>query len=143
MKTAAALMLAGFVTAGCSGTQPARILAGDPCNGCRKVISDLRTAAELVDRDGHAYKFHSPGCMAKYLKAKPSEQGDMFVADHATGRLVTISAVKFVPTTVGEGRDQVTDYLAYYSGSEAAAAAERAKSTPIDWQKVMADAKPD
>jgi hypothetical protein len=132
------LVVAGLVVAAC-GTEPVRMMPGDLCARCRRVIAETRVAAELVDKAGRAYKFHSAGCMAKYLKKNPDDQSaELFATDYGTGRLVKVSSVKFVPTMM----DKDLDYAAYYTDKGAAEAAGREKSTPIDWQKVLADATP-
>lgn len=144
MKSRAMLLMAGLVMAACSGMQPVQISEGDVCFRCRKTISEPRIAAEVIDKDGRAFKFRTVGCMAKFLKANQAEQFDGFFAtDYATGRLVKVTAVKFVPTMMGEGRDRAMDYVAYYAEEGAADAARRAKTTPVEWPKVLADATPD
>ncbi len=136
MKPRAILVLLGLVMVAC-GTEPVRMMPGDMCTRCRKVIS-TRVAAELIDKGGRAYKFHTAGCMAKYLKKNPGEQsGELFVTDYGTERLGTVSSGKFVPTLIG----WEMDYAEYYTEQGAAAAAARERSTPVDWQKVLADAK--
>jgi hypothetical protein len=135
------LLMAGLVMVACSGMQPVQISAGDVCFRCRRIINEPRVAAEVIDKDGRAFKFRTAGCMAKFLKANPNEQfAGIFATDYATGRLVKVTAVKFVPTLIGEGRDQAPDYVAYYADEGAADAARRANTTPVDWQKVLADA---
>lgn len=144
MKSRAMLLMAGLVMAACSGMQPVQISAGDVCFRCRKIISEPRIAAEVIDKDGRAFKFRTVGCMAKFLKANQTEQFDGFFAtDYATGRLVKVTAVRFVPTMIGEGRERAMDYVAYYADQGAAEAARRANTTPVDWQKVLTDATPD
>jgi hypothetical protein len=141
MKSRSLLLMAGVVIAACSGMQPIRISAGDVCARCTKVISVPRTAAEAIDRDGHAFKFRTAGCMAKFLKAYPTSQfPDVFVTDYATSRLVKVSAAKFVPTMMGEGPDRGMDYVAYYTEEGAADAARRANTAPVEWERVLADA---
>ena len=146
MKSRAILLMAGLVMAACSGMQPLRISAGELCFRCRKVISDPRVAAEVIDTGGQAFKFRTAGCMAKFVKANPTQQfAGLFATDYATGRLVKVSGMKFVPTMIGEGRDRAMDFVAYayYADQVAADAARSANSTPVEWQKVLADATPD
>jgi hypothetical protein len=144
MKSRAMLLMAGLVMVACSGMQPVQIAAGDVCFRCRKMINEPRIAAEVIDKDGRAFKFRTAGCMAKFLKANPNEKFDgLFATDFATGRLVKVSAVKFVPTMLGEGRDRALDYVAYYAEEGAAEAARRENTTPIQWDAVLAAATPD
>jgi hypothetical protein len=135
------LLMAGLVMVACSGIQPAQISAGDVCFRCRRIINEPRVAAEVVDSDGRAFKFRTAGCMAKFLKANPSQEfAGIFATDYATGRLVKVTAVQFVPSMIGEGRDQAMDYVAYYAQEGAADAVRRANATPVTWEKVLADA---
>lgn len=143
MKSRAMLLMAGLVMAACSGLQPVQIAAGDVCFRCRSMINDPRIAAEIIDSDGRAYKFRTVGCMAKFLRANPGQTFDgMFATDFATGRLVKVSAVKFVPTMLGEGRERALDYVAYYTAEGAADAATREKTEVMDWGRVLAAATP-
>jgi len=144
MRSRTTLLMVGLTMAACTSVQPIRVAAGDVCTRCLKVISEPRTGAELIDTEGRAFKFRTAGCMAKYLKAHPAEQaGSLFVSDYATGRLVSVSAAKFVPTMMGEGYERKLDYVGYYTAEGAADAARRANSTPVDWQRVLADATPE
>ncbi len=145
MKSRAMLLTALLLlTAGCSGVQPVQIAAGDVCFECRRAIAEPRIAAELIDQDGRAFKFHTAGCMAKFLKKNPTEQvRGIFATDYATGRMVKVSAVKFVPTMMGEGRERGLDYVAYYAGESAAEAAAKEKTEPIDWDGVLSAVTPD
>lgn len=141
MRSRAMLLMAGLVMVACSGIQPAQISAGDVCFRCRRIINEPRVAAEVIDQDGRAFKFRTAGCMAKFLKANPNQQfAGIFATDYATGRLVKVTAVQFVPSMIGEGRDQAMDYVAYFAEEGAADAARRANATPVDWEKVLADA---
>jgi copper chaperone NosL len=141
MKSRAMLVMAGLVFAACSGPQPVQVVAGDVCFQCRKMIVEPRYAAEVIDSEGRAFKFRTAGCMARFFKANPGEQfAGVFATDFATGRMVKVSAVQFVPTMMGEGRDRTMDYVAYYAKETADDAARRANTAPVDWQKVLADA---
>ena len=144
MKSRAMLLMAGLVMVACSGMQPVQIAAGDVCFRCRKMINEPRTAAEVIDKDGRAYKFRTVGCMAKFLKANSTQTFEgIFATDYSTGRLVKVTAVKFVPTMLGEGRERELDYVAYYTDEGAADAARRENTTPIQWDGVLSAANPD
>lgn len=143
MKSRAMLVVAGLLLAGCSGPQPVQVGAGDLCFRCRKPIVEVRYAGELIDKEGRAFKFRTIGCMSKFLKAHPAEEfAGMFATDFASGRMVKVSAVKFVPTMMGEGPMRAIDYVAYYSDSGATEAAQREKTQPVTWDQVLADATP-
>lgn len=144
MKSRAMLVLAGLVVAACSGPQPVQVSAGDVCFRCRRVIVEPRQAAELIDKDGRAFKFRTAGCMAKFLKAHPDAQYEgIFATDYATGRLVKVNAVKFVPQMMGEGAQRTMDYIAFYADAGAEDAARRAKTSPVGWDQVLSEATPD
>ena len=64
-----------LVVASCqSATQePVAIEANDMCAFCRMSISEKRYAAELIDRDGEAFKFDDIGCMTNFRKEKKND----------------------------------------------------------------------
>ncbi len=144
MKSRATLLMAVLVLiAGCSGVQPVQIAAGDVCFECRRAVAEPRIATELIDQDGRAFKFHSAGCMARFLKKNPAQQSKgIFATDYATGRMVKVSAVKFVPTMIGEGRERTLDYVAYYAAESAAEAAAKEKTEPVNWDGVLSAVTP-
>ena len=141
MKSRAMLLMAGLVMVACSGMQPVQVATGDRCFRCRKIIAEPRVAAEIVDKSGQAYKFRTVGCMAKFIKANPNQQFDnIFATDFASGRLVKVSAVQFVPTMIGEGPERALDYVAYFAQQGAIEAAQREKTTPVSWDGVLSAA---
>jgi hypothetical protein len=142
MKPRAMLVLASLLLAACSGLSPVPIQSGDKCFRCRRPISDLRIAAEIVDQDGRAFKFRTSGCMAKFLKEHPQEGARVFVVDYPTGRLVKAEGAIFIPTMMGEGPERALDYSAYALTESAREAAAREKTTPVSWDDVLAAAKP-
>jgi copper chaperone NosL len=50
--------------------KPVDIREQDACARCRMPISDLRYAAELIDKAGAPHKFDEIGCMVNYVKLK-------------------------------------------------------------------------
>jgi hypothetical protein len=143
MRSRAMLVLTGLLMVACSGPQPVQVAAGDVCFQCRRMIMEPRYAAELIDKDGRAFKFNTAGCMAKFLKANPGQEfAGMFATDFVTGRMVKVSAVKFVPTMIGEGAAREKDYVAFYAETTANDAAQREKTTPVTWEQVLAEATP-
>lgn len=142
MKPRAMLILASLLLAACSGLSPVPIQAGDKCFRCRRPISDLKIAAEIIDQDGRAFKFRTSGCMAKFLKEHPQAGATIFVVDYPTGRLVKAAGAIFVPTMMGEGRERALDYSAYALSASASEAAAREKTTPMNWNDVLAKATP-
>jgi hypothetical protein len=142
MRRRTFLMLASLLLAGCASETTVPILTGDRCFRCQKPIVDLRIAAEVVDPTGHAFKFDTTGCMAKYLKEHPMEGAHVFVVDYPTSRLVKANGAIFVPTMMGEGPERKLDYTAYALTQSASEAAAQQKTTPVSWDEVLAAAKP-
>ena len=142
MKPRAMVVVASLLLASCSGVGTVPIQSGDKCWRCRKPISDLRVAAEVVDTSGRAFKFKTTGCMAKYLKEHPMEGASIFVVDYPTSRLVKAGGAIFVPTMMGEGPERALDYTAFALDEGARDAAAREKTTPVKWDEVLAKATP-
>lgn len=136
-----ALALLALLVAGCSSLPPAPIAAGDTCTRCGRIIRDTRIASEIIDSGGRAFKFRTVGCMAKHIVAKNPDASVIYVTDFTSGRLVKAKAVTFVPTTITEGTSRTVEYLAYYSSAAASNAAAREKTTPIDWDGVLDEAR--
>jgi copper chaperone NosL len=63
-------MLVMFTQCRQGAIEPVSIEANDMCSFCRMSISEKRYAAELIDDDGHAFKFDDIGCMANFIKQK-------------------------------------------------------------------------
>jgi copper chaperone NosL len=57
----------------------------DACASCRMLVSDPRTAAQLVAPGEEPLFFDDVGCLARYLAEHPPRQGAVaYVADHRT-----------------------------------------------------------
>lgn len=139
MKFRTAVLALALVSAACSSVKTAPIFAGDTCFRCRRIISDVKVAAEVVDSAGRAYKFRTPGCMATYFKDHPDEiaTSKIFVADHGSGRFMAAKNAIFVPAWLFEGRERQRDFLAFAAASEARKAADKELSQPTDWAGVL------
>jgi hypothetical protein len=139
MRTRRWIAVALLATA-CSSIRPAPVQVGDRCFRCKRVISDVRVAAEYVDQMNVPVVFRSSGCMAKYLHEHPAEQATVFVTDYKTGRMIAADGAWFVPTQLAspDGRAPEDDYLAFASRTDAQAAAGRA--TIVRWQRVLVTA---
>jgi hypothetical protein len=120
----------------------APIYAGDTCFRCRRIISDVKLAAEVIDQSGRAYKFRTAGCMAKYFKDHPEELNSsrIFVADATNGRFIQAKNAIFVPAWLFEGSERQRDYMAFAAASEARKAADKELSQPTDWSGVLKSA---
>lgn len=52
------------------------------CSFCRMAVSEVRYAAEIVDRDENVYKFDDIGCMLRFLKQRQPPGAATFVHDY-------------------------------------------------------------
>jgi len=122
---------------GCSSLRPLPIRAGETCFGCRQVISDVKLAAEVINANGHAYKFRTVECMAKYLANHADEKlAGVWVTDYNSGRFVAAGNATFVRGVIDETRME-RNYFAFRSATEAAAFAADRTSTAVDWPTVL------
>lgn len=135
-----ALAAAALIATSCSSVAPVQVSAGDSCYRCRRVIVETRLAGEMVDPNGLAYKFRAPGCMAKYIAEHPTEKSTLFVTDYTSGKLVDPGRLTFVETIIDENTME-RDYRAFLKKADAEAFAAKGKTTPIDWNTVIAKAK--
>jgi len=123
--------------AACSSLRPLPIKAGETCFGCRQVIIEPKLAAEIIDANGHAYKFRTVECMAKYLANHPDERlAGIWVTDYNSGRFVSASAATYVRGVIDETRME-RNYFAFRSATDAAAFAQDRTSTAVDWPAVL------
>lgn len=123
--------------AACSSLRPLPIQAGDTCFGCRQMIVDTKLAAEIIDANGHAYKFRTVECMAKYIANHPDESlAGVWVTDYNSGRFVAAGNATYVRGVIDESRME-RNYFAFRSATDAAAFAEERASTAVDWSTVL------
>jgi NosL len=132
------LAAAGLVALGCSSVQPLRIDAGERCFRCGRVIEDSKLAAEIIDEGGHALKFRTASCMAKYV----AEHGQhdwrgIWVTDYGTGKFVKVNKASFARITVNPNTNE-RDYAAFASAEAAAEKAKEAGGAPLEWDAVLA-----
>ena len=141
MKALYALLL-GALALSCASIQPAPVQTGDRCLRCRRPISDLRVAGEIIDKVLAPFPFRTAGCMAKYVKANgPESFVAIFVTDHRTGRMLPASDAWFVPTEIAapDGKRTEPDYVAFRSRADAEAF--RTRTEPLlRWVQVVAEA---
>jgi hypothetical protein len=139
MKALCAIVIA-VALAGCA-VQPTPVQAGDRCLKCRRTISDLKLAAEIVDALKTPFPFRTAGCVAKYVKTHPDEQlTAIFVTDHNTGYMLPAKDAWFVPArlTQPDGRTVEADYYAFGSRSDAVAA-KSDRAVQLRWSEVLAE----
>jgi len=69
----------------------------DACASCRMLVSDPRTAAQLVAPGEETLFFDDLGCLGRYLREHPPRRGAMvYVADHRTGNWVPAKEALYV-----------------------------------------------
>ena len=69
----------------------------DACASCRMLVSDPRTAAQLVSPGEEPLFFDDLGCLSRYLREHPARRGAIaYVADHLTGQWVPASEAVYV-----------------------------------------------
>jgi len=91
--TAALLLLA----LACQADQrPQAIEAHDACASCRMAISQPQYAAQVVDREGTAYKFDDIGCMLRYLNNHTFPQRRLYVMDYVNRQWLEAESAVFV-----------------------------------------------
>lgn len=120
----------------CSSVRPLPIRAGETCYGCRQLITDIKLGAEMIDAQGHAFKFRTAGCLAKYLRDHPDEKlAGTWVTDYNSGRFVAAKDATYVRAIIDEASRE-RNYYAFRSASDAAAFAREKASTTADWLAV-------
>jgi copper chaperone NosL len=76
--------------------KPQAIEAHDACASCRMAISQPQYAAEVLDKDGNAYKFDDIGCMLRYLKQHTLPQRRLYVMDYVNRQWLEAERAVFV-----------------------------------------------
>jgi hypothetical protein len=125
-----------ILAASCTSFKPVAIHSGDVCDRCRRVITNVALAGEIVDTNGMASRFRTPGCMATYLKEHPERANAIYVTDYATGKMIPARSARFVRIIVDNGTLE-RDYAAFESAPQAAAFAIARKSESVDWSFVL------
>ena len=134
------IVAASVLAVGCSSVKPLPVVSGDRCFRCQRPIDDLKLAGEMIDEGGHAFKFRTAGCMAKYLAEHPGEHyRALFVTDHSTGKFIKASDATFarVPLTSGSVEK---DYIAFRDAGQAQKLANQEGSATMRWDAVLASA---
>jgi hypothetical protein len=138
MRGAAGILLAFvLLLAACSSVTPVAIQAGEACAGCAKPITNVKLAAATIDGAGRALKFHSVGCMAKYLTAHPGPASTVLVTDYQTGRMVRAQTATFVRADIDAATHE-RDYYAFANVRDAIEIGKAKEANPIDWFAIMA-----
>lgn len=130
--------LIGFaiLAASCTSVKPIALHSGDVCDRCRRVITNVTLAGEVVNANGMASRFRTAGCMATYLKEHPEQTGTVYVTDYTTRELIRAESATFVRIIIDD-RTFERDFAAFASKQEAAAFASERKTKPVDWAFVL------
>jgi copper chaperone NosL len=106
LPLATALLLAAALLAACAaGPPPPTPLdtRNEACRHCRMLVSDPKSAAQLVAPGEEPLFFDDVGCLRDYLGAGRVPRGAMaYVADHRTGAWVPAARAVY---TRAEGRE--------------------------------------
>ena len=135
------IVAAAVLAVGCSSVKPLPVVVGDRCFDCQRPIDDIKLAGEMIDEGGHAFKFRTPGCLAKYLAAHPGEHyKGLFVTDYNTGKFIPASRATFARITINPASLE-KDYAAFGSDSTAAEMAKKEGGSTLEWEGVLAAAQ--
>jgi copper chaperone NosL len=74
--------------------------SGEACAACRMVISNARTAGQVVSRESEPRFFDDLGCLRTWLaQHRPGQNHVIYVADHRTGAWVPAEQAVFVSSS--------------------------------------------
>lgn len=95
MKIIALVLL--LLSLACQADQePQAIESYDACAACKMAISQPRYAAQVVDKDGNAYKFDDIGCMLSYLRQHKLPEQRVYVMDYVNQQWLEAENAVFV-----------------------------------------------
>jgi copper chaperone NosL len=118
-----------LVAWGCSRGPPgpAAITPGqEACASCRMLVSDLRTAGQLVAPGEEPLVFDDLGCLQAYLRThRPPTGARVYVADHRTRAWVPAGQALF--TRVRTLRTPMDSHLVAHADEASRAADEEAR----------------
>jgi hypothetical protein len=135
MRTVAPLLVGLVLVLGCSSLRPVAINTSDVCESCKRVITNTKVAAEIVEPNGLAKKFRTVTCMVRYMNQHPSE-GAVFVTDFKTGRFLSPQSAVFVKAEIDENTRE-SNYLAFNSVPTAVEFGRKRGASPVDWASVV------
>ncbi|MBS1818469.1 MAG: hypothetical protein JSU08_11100 [Acidobacteria bacterium] len=134
-----AFIFAVYVFLGFRPAPPQTIGEGEVCFKCRRVITNAKLAAEIMDRNLPT-KYKTPGCMAAYAAHHPSGKARYYVTDFVSGGLIEAERAFFVPVVVNDKTNE-RDYRAYYSHGMADIAAQVGGSQVLRWDDLVGRAR--
>ncbi len=142
MKAAVVLVLAVLLSA-CSSFAPVPVNAGDTCEGCKKQITEVKFAAEVITTQGAVLKFRTPECLANYVRQNADTVAAKYVTDYTNGRMIRPENATYVRTVLDENSREMT-YAAFLQYTEAVKFGRDRTSSPVDWlmiQRMSAEGK--
>jgi hypothetical protein len=134
-----AFIFAVYVLVGFRPAPPQTIGEGEICFKCRRVITNAKLAAEIMDGTLPT-KYKTVGCMAAYIAKHPSSDSTYYVTDFSSGGLIDARHAFYVPVVVNDKTGE-RDYRAYYSHGMADIAAQVLGVSVVDWKTVVERAK--
>jgi copper chaperone NosL len=96
-------------------------------------VSEMRYAAEIVDRDENVYKFDDIGCMIRFLREHKMEGAAVFVRDYDGSGWMSAPKAQYVrsgaiPSPMGG------HMIALKQRAAAEEYAKRFQGTVLDWR---------
>lgn len=87
-----------LILCGCGkpSLKPVEIESTDMCSFCRMAVSEMRYAAEIVDRDENVYKFDDIGCMLRFLRQHQTQGAAVFVRDYDSSGWLSAPEAQYV-----------------------------------------------
>lgn len=135
MRTAVVVALA-LVMCACSSFSPVPVVAGDVCETCKKQITEVKFAGEVITRQGVVLKFRTAECLAAYTRVHSDEVGAKYVTDYQTGRFIRPENATYVRTVLDENTREMT-YAAFSQVSDAVKFSKDRVSSPVDWLMIL------
>jgi hypothetical protein len=123
-----------LVVSACASITPMPIRTGEGCFQCRRPITNLRLASQVI-AGGLASNFHAPRCLAAYLVEHPGDQGVAFVTDFPSGKMVQAAAAVYVPTVNRDNGER--DFIAFSDRTMAQSEATARSASLFTWDAVL------
>ncbi len=139
---AAAIFALALLFCACASYAPQPVRAGDICDGCKKQITNVKFAGEIITKQGQVLKFRTPECLANYARLNAEVVAAKFVTDYQTNRMIRPESANYVRTVLDENTREMT-YAAFSQVSEAVKFGKEQMSSPVDWLMVINRASAD
>jgi hypothetical protein len=124
-----------FTFISCRTAAPETIAAGETCFRCRRVITDERLAAEMLNNNLPT-KYKSPACIARYIKGHPTEDMQIWVTDYTSGVMIDPQYAYFVPFTINDKTGE-HDFKAFLYKDAALREAKALGVGAVRWSVVL------